>query len=411
MGAYPGAAGMSGTGVCNVSGPCYGARPPPEMNNTQLRKLLTLGYRAAVDPDRWGGFLQQMASTLNSPTCGLLYYDTRQSAGSIAQFVGIAPDVLRAYDEYYGARNEYMLRAADRFQSGVTLPSHALVPDAELKRTEWFNDYLAPNGIERNVGVCLFREGGVMTNMTLMRRGRVHSEAELKFVRALVPHVQQALRVHRQLAGLQRPNLEALELLDRVPAGLVLLDRGDRVVVMNEAARAIVSSGDGLTVQQGYLRGATSSCTAALRAQVSIALECATAGDRDVRQAPALLRLERPSLRPPLSVFVVPVAEPPIALRARALAVIATPERRLAIDPDSVRQLFGLTRAETAVLEHLAAGSTTSEAADALGISTHTARTHAKRLLRKTGAAHNADLVRHFSPVAARTLVTPSKQT
>lgn len=63
-------------------------------------------------------------------------------------------------------------------------------------------------------------------------------------------------------------------------------------------------------------------------------------------------------------------------------------------DPDSFSEQHGLTPAETRLLTSLADGATVSEHAAANEISVNTARVHMQRVLEKTGARRQADLVR-----------------
>lgn len=54
----------------------------------------------------------------------------------------------------------------------------------------------------------------------------------------------------------------------------------------------------------------------------------------------------------------------------------------------------GLTPAETRLVESIAGGASVAEHATAQGISTNTARVHMQRVLEKTGARRQAELVR-----------------
>jgi DNA-binding CsgD family transcriptional regulator len=58
------------------------------------------------------------------------------------------------------------------------------------------------------------------------------------------------------------------------------------------------------------------------------------------------------------------------------------------MDAARLMDMFGLTRAEAAILPALIAGETTSAVARALGLSTHTVRTHVRAVLAKTQAAN-----------------------
>jgi DNA-binding CsgD family transcriptional regulator len=61
-----------------------------------------------------------------------------------------------------------------------------------------------------------------------------------------------------------------------------------------------------------------------------------------------------------------------------------------------LRQVFGLTPAETRFGIHLLQHKSLKEAANSLGISLNTAWTHLKRLFEKTGPRQQSELVRGF---------------
>jgi DNA-binding CsgD family transcriptional regulator len=369
------------------------------MNNARLRRVLLSAYDAAIDAREWTKCLRELTDTLRSTMSGLHYFDRNHANGGITQFVGADPQWLHDYDVYYASRNAFLIRSGHKFQSGTTLPSEALCPDEELRRTEWYNDYLKPHRIDRNIGVCLFHEAGVMTNLTIMRPTRSFTERELQFVRAVVPHVQQAVRLHRRLEGVSLQEPWSAELLDRVPAGLVLINAKGSIVHMNETARAMIATDDGLSVTRSELRGATTTDTNQLRAAIRFALDDATLQDADVSSQAMPVRLKRPSMRQPLSAIVVPLTRQPSDVQApiRAVAVISDPERRPRLDSAVLSNLFGLTKTEVRVLATLLGGDSVANVADRLRISTQTARTHVKRILRKTGTHRQSELVTRMS--------------
>jgi DNA-binding CsgD family transcriptional regulator len=65
--------------------------------------------------------------------------------------------------------------------------------------------------------------------------------------------------------------------------------------------------------------------------------------------------------------------------------------------PSAIREiaatLYGLSRSEAAVFEHIAMGDTIAQAARALGVGASTVRTHL-RIYAKTGVHRQAELVR-----------------
>lgn len=111
-------------------------------------------------------------------------------------------------------------------------------------------------------------------------------------------------------------------------------------------------------------------------------------------------RLARPTDVSPISVetrrgmytlFAIPWPEPG---GTGTLGIgLATVSGCLSIDA-SVRQRFGLTPRESDVASHLAAGASSREVAESLGMSVHTARRHTERVLQKCN-------VRRRSAIAA----------
>jgi DNA-binding CsgD family transcriptional regulator len=94
---------------------------------------------------------------------------------------------------------------------------------------------------------------------------------------------------------------------------------------------------------------------------------------------------------------VLPLARGDLRTRllpqATAAIFITRVEQAAAVDIDAVAATFGLTQAESRVVQRLLLGMTLVEAAAALGIAESTAKTHLSRIFSKTGVARQPDLV------------------
>jgi DNA-binding CsgD family transcriptional regulator len=101
--------------------------------------------------------------------------------------------------------------------------------------------------------------------------------------------------------------------------------------------------------------------------------------------------------REPAVAHVLPLAHGDVRTRLMPEATAAVfigraddpPPRDLAAFAGS----FGLTPAETRLMEQLAGGATLEEAGDALGISRGTVKTHLNRIFSKTEVSRQADLI------------------
>jgi DNA-binding CsgD family transcriptional regulator len=77
-----------------------------------------------------------------------------------------------------------------------------------------------------------------------------------------------------------------------------------------------------------------------------------------------------------------------------AIAFISDSEASADSNADAAAQLHGLSPAETRLLKELLAGRTLQVAAERLGITSGTGRTHLKAIMAKCGVRRQADLIR-----------------
>jgi DNA-binding CsgD family transcriptional regulator len=78
----------------------------------------------------------------------------------------------------------------------------------------------------------------------------------------------------------------------------------------------------------------------------------------------------------------------------RAIAFFGDPDRVTETPESLMQRMFGLTRAEASFASALVAGQSVREYAEREQLSEETVRTHLKRVLAKTGARRQQELVR-----------------
>jgi DNA-binding CsgD family transcriptional regulator len=188
------------------------------------------------------------------------------------------------------------------------------------------------------------------------------------------------------------------ELFDMIPWGVLLLDAAGRLLYANVRAYVLLEEGDGLVLQRNRPRSVSASHTERLAALIEQAGEGSDGG---------ALALPRTSGARPLLAEVIAIRRSgPSFLGRRAAAAlwISSPDWRVSISPDRLKVFFGLTTRQAELATLLVEGHGLERAADQIGISRHTAHTHLRRVLEKTGAHRQAELVRVVlcSPAALR---------
>jgi DNA-binding CsgD family transcriptional regulator len=174
--------------------------------------------------------------------------------------------------------------------------------------------------------------------------------------------------------------------------GILLVDAGARVIFANSAAERMLRAGSGLVLGRDGLRAETPAETRLLRQTIA---NCAEPKD-ELGGAGGRLRLSREH-QAPLTVLVTPHRARLTwidVVRPRVLLFITDPKQAAVVRSESLRQDFGLTRAEAGFTREILKGDGLRATASRLGISLTTARTHLAHVFDKTGTRRQAELVR-----------------
>lgn len=359
--------------------------------DSDLVELTELTHAAATDPCRWKSVLERLGAIINSSSGALLVQNLTHKSGTIAASHGMPPDLQRAYNEYYAARNVWMSRAAHLQIEGRVRLSEESCPERELIKTEFYGDFLRVLDVRHGVGGTITQDGSIVANITFLRSPRAggFGTDALRVLSALMPHLQNAVQTHRRLAALRLEEHAILDALERLPFGVLLID-GENVMFINAEARRIIATRDGISLRHESLVAARPKDTQMLRALLASAALPGGHGGH--------LALSRPSLRRPLGVDIAPLLLPPDqGVPSRIVAMfLVDPEREHENDATLFARLYGLTPAEASLVARLIAGDTIEEAAERRQITRETARTHLKRILRKTGARRQPELLRRL---------------
>jgi DNA-binding CsgD family transcriptional regulator len=180
-----------------------------------------------------------------------------------------------------------------------------------------------------------------------------------------------------------------LELLRR---GAMLVQSDAKPCLLNTAALDILEKKDGLSLSHSGLQADSASDTKALISLLRAAISFPQLGEP--KDSP--MSVPRKSGTAALIIRVTPGPELvgwPRDDARTALMTISDPALGPETNEHDLVRLYGLTRGEAAIASLVIQGKTIEEAADALFISAHTARTHLKRIFSKTETHRQSELV------------------
>ena len=180
--------------------------------------------------------------------------------------------------------------------------------------------------------------------------------------------------------------------LELVRHGAMLVAFEGHPQLANRAALAILGKKDGLSVARTGLVAERTADTKLLQTLLQEAIRSPELGEP--KDSP--MSLPRKSTHHALIVRVVPgpgLESWPGTEKRTALMKMYDQDMGLAVDAGVLVRLYGLTRGEATLVEHLVQGKSIEDAAAELFISPHTARTHLKRIFMKTDTHRQTELV------------------
>lgn len=364
----------------------------------RLLRLVSLLYDTVGDPNGWDAVLDELVPLTGSDNASLQHYNKRQQRQELAVSRNLDQAAIEAFDRYYSGINVWVEEGMPRgfYEPGTIVLSHEIIPDREFMRTEFGADFAAPNDTFYSLGMTI-AEDDHYSAMFSTQRGRhrpKYGDEDRRLFEQLVPHFQRVLELHNLVAEHHQTRQALQATLDCLPVGVLLVTHTARIRFANHAARQVLSDRDGLLSRRDYLVGANSNQTRALEQCIASAVATTAGWGLDPGGA---LALARPSGLRPLSVLVTPL--PQGEFRGRlgeplAGVFVSDPERPATALQEAMRELYGLTPAEARLAAVLMEGYELPEAAKALGIAYETARNQLKRVLTKTGAHHQGELLR-----------------
>jgi DNA-binding CsgD family transcriptional regulator len=362
----------------------------------QLQVIIPLIYDTTTSADALPELLDTLRRLFRARACGVATFNFGRREGGWESSSGYSPGFLSSYRERY-ARDDPWLRDEEPYRvPGSVRVGRELVSDAELLQTQFYQEWLEPQGLFYRLSAVLLREDEDVCYFAVLR-GRKDASfgfEKIRLCRTLAPHLRSAVQMRRQLALLEVERNAALEVLDRLPTAVLLCDESGAPIIVNGAARAILASSDGLVVRGGKLAARRQCETDTLERLIGGAAKTARGADGS---SGGTLPVSRASGLRPFSVLVTAMRAPssvPGHRRIAAALFVSDPESVILANEERLLQLYGLTRAESRLAAKITEGRSLEEAAATLNITTQTARGYVKRILCKTGTKRQAELVR-----------------
>ena len=365
----------------------------------KLEQLVSGIYSAGVDSTRWPAFMANLASELNAGFGNLWLHDFSEGGsacdqpGDVSAVAGLDAASIEGYRSHYAGLNVWLPNARDLAEGSITVSS-ALYPDRLLADTEFHDGFLRPNDLFYALGSSIVKQGTRDVKMSFVRSKRAgsYSGEELQLVQRLMPHLKNAVVLHRELSRSKLLAASALAALELAPVGVILLTNSGLLLHANSRAHDLCTWSGALRFKDGALHAASPAATSQLQHLIRDAVR--TGAGRGVGAGGAL-QLTGPAGRR-LHALVSPLPVDSTVAGGNAMAAIfcSDPDAGIGALSQRLEVTYRMTRAEALLTQALVNGQSLQEYAQSRSTTMNTVRTQLKMAAGKAGARTQADLIR-----------------
>lgn len=365
----------------------------------EFSDVMQLIYGAGLDFMQWPVVLERLANILGASVTAMVRHDLATSAGAMIM-VGTDPKFALLYEERFAKLNVFAQRAGNPAPE-TCITDRMVLPKEEFFRSEFFAGFLEPQNVHSLLNVYLLQDSESMTQRIAFGRPRRAGEwnpEHIDNLRLFAPHLHRAARISQRLEANRFVAESAADTLDSLVQGVFVVDATARPYFVNRCAERLLAAADGIAIDAHGLRASKRGQTSLLRRMIADAASAPAE-----RPASGTISIERPSQKRSLSVLVVPLRTSPgwfLHRRSGAIVFVKDPECGAPIPKVMLKQFFGLTSRETEVALEIIRGGGLQDAADALGVTLSTARSHLQRVFEKTQTHRQAELVRLITGTA-----------
>ena len=369
-----------------------------------VSELIQLLYASVEDADVWPRFLDCAAGAVGAGMTVLLSAPRDGHGVTVASSVRAMPGALETYGRDWAAQDIYVQSGHPSVtQQGALVHSEQMVPKSDLLATPYYNEFMRPYDLFHSVVATLLADERTSAGLAFhySRRSPVPDAERMELIALLIPHLTQALRIHRRWAELEQSEHAATAAIEHSATGYVFLDGRGTILRANERAEQVLRANDGLVSRDGRLAARATDDDRALQKAIGCAARTALGGGTIPGST---LAIRRGPAQPPYVVALMPVSAAGSLFNrhgAAVLALVSDPAWAPELPARRLQRAFGWTVAEAEVAREVASGARLSDVAERRGVGIETVRTQLKRVFRKSGVSSQAELVRLVANASA----------
>lgn len=346
----------------------------------------------------WPTVLKHLCGIFKGASAQIVAHYYASGQGRLIHAIGIDADGFRHYEQRFGGTNIWFRQERHFVTPGTVTAGQTIVDDAVVEGTEFYRDWLQPQGLFHHMFGVLDRHDRTSVVIVVARSHGMpaFTQDDAALLGAVLPVLTAAWQMERLARRRLSQASAAWTVLDRLSVGILLVDERYRAVGRNQRAALIAQSKAGLLVCNGVVACESARENAQFRRVVDALLTSPpTPGPAQMHA----LRVSRPNGGAPLQLILTRVAAVDRGTRTSKPLVaifLSDPEQFGLPRQEWLRELYGLTRVEAEVSVLMCRGLTPEEISTTLRISVHTVRGYLKDIYQKLGVQRQSGVVRQL---------------
>jgi DNA-binding CsgD family transcriptional regulator len=360
-----------------------------------LASTIEAVYAAGLDAALWTPALAAVTEFVHGVGATLEVIEKPALAHREFHQFGFPPAQMPPYFDHYSQLNPRLPFSLGQ-RSGEIGFDHLILDEQAMDRSAFYAEFLPSLGLRYCVLGILGNTPQEIAVLTIQRSpGQGHIDrAGISKMELLVPHVSQALDMATRLGAAAETRRSLESALDWLADGVAIVRADGAIGRANAAFAKIARDGDGIRIRKGAIEILIAEAQARLGEAIG---SLARLHGGDVREGGVDFYVARPSGAAPYLVSVRPLLDKAAAKGAIAIVFVRDPVSANAAPLRTLREIFGMTKAEAHLAQAIQAGIPVSRYAQVHGTSINTVYTHLRRIKEKTGCGRMVQLVRKLN--------------
>ena len=347
-------------------------------------------YDSAINPETWKNTIKNISQALRSQAAGVfLQAATQQYGGGILH--GYDQSYVSLYQQRFAEENPWFvipgLMDCGKISTDDSL-IHVLGDRYVFLNSSYYQEWFRPQDYRHTMGINLIDNQGERLNFTLLRSAvdGHYLNHEIESFRAISRHLTKAIEINSRLHQVFTENTTNEMVLNMIQAGVIYLRKPGRIEFMNNYARKIIDTNQGLFEKNSLLHADDYTSNGRLSFALSEAYK---------QRKSSVTTIHRPG-KSDLSVTILPTSDSRSFLGTESNFVvlfIADPDDREFAINSYLRERWKLSPLEAKFAEALLHGASVNEISEKLGLTQHTGRWYSKHIMQKLDVSRQNELI------------------